>query len=222
MSKNELGGFIKEIRLSQNLSKSEMARYSGVSQPYMSQIETGKRIPTPDILEKIANNLTKNLHYKVSFADLLDKSGYSKLAKGQRLLESVALEFAKPMPDKPQLGTGNVRNANVVAEHEKSYMPESFIRDIKKWNTWIKAENEETYSLSDGQKIKIQLDENNLYNLKRILNQNDKPVSWNEPREESFVLPQNLKRLLYTVIEANIEIYKEIIKDAELTEKKET
>lgn len=53
-----IGEYIKEKRNERGLSARELARRSGVSQPYLSQLETGKNNnPTADVLQKIATGL---------------------------------------------------------------------------------------------------------------------------------------------------------------------
>jgi transcriptional regulator with XRE-family HTH domain len=49
-----LGDVIRRQRELQHLSLREMARLSGVSNPYLSQIERGLRDPSEDIVEGIA------------------------------------------------------------------------------------------------------------------------------------------------------------------------
>ncbi len=54
----EIGEFIRNFRKKKQLTLNELAKKSGVSQPYLSQLETGKNNnPTSDTLEKIAKGL---------------------------------------------------------------------------------------------------------------------------------------------------------------------
>lgn len=58
----KIGQIIKELRNEKGLSASELARRSGISQPYLSQLETGKNNnPTTEVIEKIAKGL--GVHY---------------------------------------------------------------------------------------------------------------------------------------------------------------
>lgn len=71
MEDNEFGNYVKGIRKTAGITLLELQNQSGVSQPYLSNIENGKRgIPTPDILNKIAGPLG------VSYAHLMHKAGY--------------------------------------------------------------------------------------------------------------------------------------------------
>ncbi|RJQ37515.1 XRE family transcriptional regulator [Candidatus Parcubacteria bacterium] len=51
------GGRIREAREAGSLSQAELARVVGVTAPYISQIETGSRIPSDTIIKKIATAL---------------------------------------------------------------------------------------------------------------------------------------------------------------------
>jgi transcriptional regulator with XRE-family HTH domain len=52
-----IGTTIKDIRKKRSLKQLELAKITGVSQTYLSQIESGSKKPTLDILEKISNAL---------------------------------------------------------------------------------------------------------------------------------------------------------------------
>ncbi len=52
-----LGDRIRELREHQDLSVRELARRIGVSAPFMSDVELGRRHPSGDVLEKIASVL---------------------------------------------------------------------------------------------------------------------------------------------------------------------
>lgn len=71
VGKMEFGRYIKEKRIKKGLSMRELARRSGVSQPYISQIENGKKgIPAPEMLFKLAPHLGE------SYMELMDAAGY--------------------------------------------------------------------------------------------------------------------------------------------------
>jgi len=70
MSDKEFGRFIRGIRKQRGLTTSELAKKSGISQSYISQIETGNRpIPTDEVLLKLSQAL------KIDYAEMLDKAG---------------------------------------------------------------------------------------------------------------------------------------------------
>ncbi|WP_315795282.1 transcriptional regulator [Paenibacillus sp. BIC5C1] len=70
MHEKEFGSYLRELRKGKGLTTSKLAEGSGISQSYISQIETGNRgIPTDDILMKLADGLG------VDYMDLLSKAG---------------------------------------------------------------------------------------------------------------------------------------------------
>jgi transcriptional regulator with XRE-family HTH domain len=52
-----IGEFIREQREQAQVSMRQLARLTGVSNPYLSQIERGLRRPSADILQQIAKGL---------------------------------------------------------------------------------------------------------------------------------------------------------------------
>lgn len=70
MNKKEFGSYLRTLRKEKGLTLVELANLTGVSNPYISQIENGKFLPSPDILEKLAKGL------EVSSVNLLLKSGH--------------------------------------------------------------------------------------------------------------------------------------------------
>ena len=54
---NELGDFIREQRNRGELSLRKLSEMSGISNPYLSQIERGLRRPSAEILQNIARAL---------------------------------------------------------------------------------------------------------------------------------------------------------------------
>jgi transcriptional regulator with XRE-family HTH domain len=58
MDSRKFGRYLRSLRKAAGLNLTELAKRSGVSQPYLSQVEGGKRgIPTPDMLKKLAGPL---------------------------------------------------------------------------------------------------------------------------------------------------------------------
>lgn len=67
----EFGRLIRDLRKEMGLTLMELSNASGVSQPYLSHIENGKRgIPSPDILRKLSEPLD------VAYELLMEKAGY--------------------------------------------------------------------------------------------------------------------------------------------------
>lgn len=61
-NKKDIGIFIKELRNQRKLKISKLAEISGVSQPYLSQIESGKRKPSLEIVRKLASALETDFY----------------------------------------------------------------------------------------------------------------------------------------------------------------
>ncbi|SEN87062.1 Helix-turn-helix [Amphibacillus marinus] len=71
MIKIKIGEIIKELRNKKGISARELSRRSGISQPYLSQLETGKNNnPTNEVLKKIASGLS------IEFVELIHLSNY--------------------------------------------------------------------------------------------------------------------------------------------------
>lgn len=68
----EFGGYIRRLRHAKALTLVDLSKASGVSQPYLSQIENGKAasVPSPDILKKIADPLD------VRYEELMLQAGH--------------------------------------------------------------------------------------------------------------------------------------------------
>jgi transcriptional regulator with XRE-family HTH domain len=70
---DEVGLFIKEQRVKSALSIRKLAEMTGVSNPYLSQIERGIRTPSAEILRSIAGALSIRTETLYQRAGLLDE-----------------------------------------------------------------------------------------------------------------------------------------------------
>ncbi|WP_100012318.1 helix-turn-helix domain-containing protein [Lentibacillus sediminis] len=67
----EIGVYIRNARSKKGLSARKLAEKSGVSQAYLSQLETGQNNkPSAEILQKISKGLD------ISYLELMDEAGY--------------------------------------------------------------------------------------------------------------------------------------------------
>jgi transcriptional regulator with XRE-family HTH domain len=73
MKVRDVGSFIREQRRSVGLSLRKLASMSGVSNPYLSQIERGLRRPSADILNGIAKALRISAETLYVQAGILDE-----------------------------------------------------------------------------------------------------------------------------------------------------
>jgi transcriptional regulator with XRE-family HTH domain len=76
--------YLRELRQKQRLSLREVGEKVGISTSYLSQIETGERVPSAEILRRLAPA------YGVPVRDLLEVAGYldepeAMMSDGERL-----------------------------------------------------------------------------------------------------------------------------------------
>lgn len=67
-----LGDYLKEQRVSAQLSLRQLAEQAGVSNPYLSQIERGLRKPSAEVLQQIAKALRISAEQLYVRAGILD------------------------------------------------------------------------------------------------------------------------------------------------------
>jgi transcriptional regulator with XRE-family HTH domain len=78
---NKLGSFLAATRRAKGLSLREVEGKTGISNAYLSQLETGKiREPSPVTLHKLAET------YSTSYANLLHVAGYPVPGRGEKAL----------------------------------------------------------------------------------------------------------------------------------------
>ncbi len=81
---DEVGSFIKEQREKSALSIRRLAELTGVSNPYLSQIERGIRTPSAEILRSIADALSIRTETLYQRAGLLDAKEAPSVAEAVR------------------------------------------------------------------------------------------------------------------------------------------
>lgn len=85
-----VGQVIKRLRVDKGLKMRELERATGVSQPYLSQIESTVRHPSPEVLSKIAPVLKVSKLYLYKAAGYLDETDILKLVdENKRLREAL-------------------------------------------------------------------------------------------------------------------------------------
>jgi len=104
---NELGTFLREQRKKSNLKIADIVERSGLSQAFLSQVETGKRKPSMKNLEKIANAL------KLEKVDILEHQKDIMIIKTNRVSDNVKIHKL----------VERLENAD-LQEHELDYMIE--------------------------------------------------------------------------------------------------
>src|SRR3954470_9029229 len=71
----DIGGFIRDLRQTAQISLRQLADKAGVSNPYLSQIERGLRKPSAEVLQQIASALRVSTPAMYLRAGLLDSEG---------------------------------------------------------------------------------------------------------------------------------------------------
>lgn len=104
-----LGEFIREQRESAQVSVRQLAKLTGVSNPYLSQVERGLRRPSAEILQQIAHGL------QISAEQLYARAGLIEAREGAP--EVVAAIFADL--------TLSERHKHVLVEIYQSFRRES-------------------------------------------------------------------------------------------------
>ena len=88
---DSLGDYLKEQRLSAQLSLRQLADQVGVSNPYLSQIERGLRKPSAEVLQQLARALRVSAEQLYVRAGILDERTESDLAVESALLADSAI-----------------------------------------------------------------------------------------------------------------------------------
>ncbi len=70
----DLGGYLKEQRQQAHLSLRQLAERTGISNPYLSQIERGLKKPSAEILQALAKGLRISAEQLYVHAGILDES----------------------------------------------------------------------------------------------------------------------------------------------------
>lgn len=85
MDVKNFGLYLRRLREEKGLTLTKLGELTDYSNPYLSQIETGKRknIPPPEFLKKLAKPLG------VEYSELLHAAGYEDLYQGVRHREAI-------------------------------------------------------------------------------------------------------------------------------------
>src|SRR3989338_5568425 len=95
------GRFLKLLREQKGVSLIEVEKATGMSNAYLSQLETGarRRLPTPDRLRLLAD------YYDVSIKEFLEKAGYEDKDIKETYEQKIDKAFLHVIHD-PQFNTG--------------------------------------------------------------------------------------------------------------------
>lgn len=94
---NTFGEFLKNYRNERNLSTNDIHVKTGVSQPYLSQIENGKK-PSIKILKKISEGLKVNENYLMQLAGYITEEDinnlYNELANKEKIFKHLSSQYS--------------------------------------------------------------------------------------------------------------------------------
>jgi transcriptional regulator with XRE-family HTH domain len=93
----DIGGFIRDLRHNARISLRQLAEQTGVSNPYLSQIERGLRKPSAEVLQQLASALRVSTPAMYLRAGLLDSDGQAGV------LASIAVDPDLTMAQKQSL-----------------------------------------------------------------------------------------------------------------------
>ena len=90
MEVKSLGEYLYQYRMKNKLSVHNLHEITGVSQPYLSQIESGGKIPSRKVVDKISRGIANNdkIDIKNIHNELLKLAGYSEINYVDSLIEA--------------------------------------------------------------------------------------------------------------------------------------
>lgn len=89
-AKDELGRFIRQVRLSRGLTQAQLALYTGIGQAEISRIENGERkTPSPEYLRKIGEVLHIPPRQLLVLAGYINEDEPDSLTPWERLENSL-------------------------------------------------------------------------------------------------------------------------------------
>jgi transcriptional regulator with XRE-family HTH domain len=110
----DIGTFIRDLRRNARISLRQLADQTGISNPYLSQIERGLRKPSAEVLQQIASAL------RVSTPVMYLRAGLLDAKDGQGVLAAIAADPDLTVAQKQSLSqiyeTFRRENARTAAE----------------------------------------------------------------------------------------------------------
>jgi transcriptional regulator with XRE-family HTH domain len=114
----DIGVFIRDLRRNARISLRQLADQTGVSNPYLSQIERGLRKPSAEVLQQIASALRVSTPVMYLRAGLLDPKD------GQAVLTAIAADADLTVAQKQSLSqiyeTFRRENARTAADSARA------------------------------------------------------------------------------------------------------
>ncbi|MNW41399.1 HTH-type transcriptional repressor RghR [compost metagenome] len=163
----EFGQFLKAIRKEKGITLNQLGHTTGLSQPYLSQIENGKKgIPSPEVLKKLALNLDIDYDELSVHAGITD--GKSIKIKQMSYAASIIIDTILSITESAKTKYPNMNAYINYIENFEEHLEigrsggEASINDLKRM-LWRLEGDEDSYesligSRSDARKIEGLLD----------------------------------------------------------------
>jgi len=145
---NLFGIYLKQLREQKGVSLLDVEKTTGISNAYLSQLETGsrKRLPTAERLRKIAN------YYNVTVHELLAKAGYFESKEVKETYEQTIDQAFLHAINDPTFHAGTKIDPETLTIETKKYVVEIYEKAVKrKLGTEI---DQAKTQLQDGTKLK--------------------------------------------------------------------
>jgi len=144
------GEYLRCLRKNKKMTIRQLELYSGVSNAYLSQLETGKRgIPSPEILKKLFNPLG------VEYKELMIKAGYIGIENNVEL-QNTSDHIKLPILGTVRAGKPITMNENI--EGYETVEPE-VMRGRRGFILRVNGDSMSGDYIFDGDKVVVVLDE---------------------------------------------------------------
>ena len=101
---HDIGEFIRDLRRNAQISLRQLAEQTGVSNPYLSQIERGLRKPSAEVLQQLATALRVSTPLMYLRAGLLERAdGLLDHGDGPGVLEAIGVDAELTVSQKQTL-----------------------------------------------------------------------------------------------------------------------
>ncbi len=122
------GQFLKSLREKKGVSLIDVEKATGISNAYLSQLETGsrRRLPTPERLRLLGD------FYNVSAKELLEKAGYYEAGEVKETFkDQIDHDFLHVIHD-PQFHTGRRIHPNQISTDIKRFVIDMYTYCVRK------------------------------------------------------------------------------------------
>lgn len=152
---NTFGEFLRNYRTERNLSTNDVHVKTGVSQPYLSQIENGKK-PSIKIVKKISEGLKVNENYLMRLAGYIIEEDvnnlFSELTTKRKLMEEYSKQYSATFEEFKKMTSMfnqlSKKESNIEEIKNLLQLIDLAEKKLRKYNDSIEALKLETASIS--------------------------------------------------------------------------